>query len=94
MAERRSTDRRAKNQDYLMTDGQVAEMAGVTSSTVRYWRHMGTLPFVKVGKHTRVWLSEFQKVFRKPSPSRAFEKGEDVVKYPSLRTLGGNHGKA
>lgn len=94
MTERRKTDRREDTRDRLLTDNQVAEMAGVSASTVRYWRLMGTLPYVKVGKHTRVWLSEFQKVFRKPSKSGTFEMGLDPVQYPSLRTLGGSHGQA
>ena len=94
MVERRRVDRRYKHQDYLMTDGQVAEMARVSASTVRYWRHAGKLPFVKVGKHTRVWLSEFQKVFRKPSQIGSLEMIGDPVKCSSLRTLGGQYGQA
>lgn len=92
MTERRGSDRRQDGRDRLLTDGQVAAMVGVSTSTVRYWRHVGTLPFVKVGKHTRVWLSEFQKVFRKPSQARSFEKETNPVKYSPLRTLGGSHG--
>jgi hypothetical protein len=92
MTERRGNDRRADKQDRLLTDGQVAGMAGVSASTVRYWRLMGKLPFVKVGKHTRVWLSEFQKVFRKPPQVGSIENSGDPVKYLPLRTLGGQHG--
>ena len=92
MTERRGNDRRGRNQDYLLNDSQVGKLAGVSASTVRYWRHMGTLPFVKVGKHTRVWLSEFQKVFRKPSQIGSLEIMGDPVKCSSLRTLGGKHG--
>jgi excisionase family DNA binding protein len=68
MTERRRNDRRYQHQDYLMTDGQVAEAAGVPTNTVRYWRQVGVLPFVKVGKHPRIWHSEFQKVFKRPLP--------------------------
>ena len=66
MTERRRNDRRFKNQDYLMSDSQVAEMAGVPANTVRYWRQVGIMHFVKVGKHPRVWHSVFLKVFQKP----------------------------
>ena len=68
MTERRSNDRRGQNQDYLMTEGQVAKMANVTVNTVRYWRQLGKLPSVKVGKHPMVWHSVFLKVFQKPLP--------------------------
>ena len=71
MTERRKNDRREQNQDYLMSDGQVAEMAMVPLNTVRYWRQLGVMPFVKVGKHPKVWFSVFQKVFQKPLPSLA-----------------------
>jgi excisionase family DNA binding protein len=66
MTERRKSDRRGQNQDYLMSDDQVANLAGVPVSTVRHWRQVGVLPFVKVGRHPRVWHSIFQKVFQKP----------------------------
>ena len=68
MTERRKNDRREQNQDYLMTEDQVAILAGVSVSTVRHWRQVGVLPFVKVGRHPRVWHSIFQKVFQKPLP--------------------------
>ena len=69
MTERRKVERRA--QDYLMTDGQVAERAKVSDNTVRYWRQTGMLPFVKVGKYPRVWYSVFLEVFKKPIPHLA-----------------------
>jgi len=53
-------------EDRLLTDLQVSELAQVSVNTVRYWRQNGILPFVKVGKHPRVWLSEFNKAFQKP----------------------------
>ena len=66
MTERRKQDRR--EQDYLMTDEQVAHKAKVSTNTVRYWRQIGLLPFVKIGKYPRVWYSVFLKVFGKPLP--------------------------
>jgi len=62
MEERRIYDRR----NYLMTDQDIAERVSVSVNTVRYWRQIGTLPFVRVGRCSRVWYSEFQKLFRKP----------------------------
>ncbi len=55
-----------ENNDRLLSDQQVAELAIVSINTVRYWRQIGKLPFVKVGKHPQVWLSVFNKVFGKP----------------------------
>lgn len=57
-----------------MSDKDIAEWVGVSPNTVRYWRQTGILPFVKVGKYPRVWYSEFQKLFHKPSPARFWEK--------------------
>ena len=68
MTERSGNDRRGKNHDYLMSDSQVGQFAGVPVSTVRHWRQIGVLPFVKVGRHPRVWHSVFQRVFKKPLP--------------------------
>ncbi len=74
MAEdRRRGDRRRGNQDGLLTDEQVARMASVPVRTVRYWRLMGILPSVKVGRHPRIWMSEFQKIFHKPNPKGPWE---------------------
>lgn len=74
MAEdRRKVERRAGNQDGLLTDEQVARMAKVPVRTVRYWRNSGILPFVKVGRHPRIWLSDFQKTFHKPPGKDVFE---------------------
>lgn len=77
MAERRRDDRRKSRADYLMTDEQVAEMAKVPIRTVRYWRNSGMLPFVKFGRHPRIWLSDFQRSFHKPSGYGALEIGAD-----------------
>ena len=64
------TDRRknAERRNYLMSDKDVAEKAGVSPNTVRYWRQTGVLPFEKVGKYPRVWYSVFLQVFKKPNP--------------------------
>ncbi len=68
MTERRRSDRRNMSRDYLMSDSQVAELAKVPTNTVRYWRQTGILPFVKVGRHPRIWHSIFLRVFQKPLP--------------------------
>ena len=65
MMDRRKTGER---RNHLMTDAMVAELASVSVNTVRYWRQKGLLPFVKVGRHPRVWHSVFLKVFQKPLP--------------------------
>jgi len=72
--DRRKPDRRNRNQDQLLSDNQVAVMAGVPVNTVRKWRQVGTLPFVKVGRHPRVWLSEFQKTFHQPVQNGPWEQ--------------------
>jgi hypothetical protein len=53
-------------EDRLLTDLQVSELAQVSINTVRYWRQCGTLHYVKVGKHPRIWLSEFNRIFNNP----------------------------
>jgi len=80
MNERRRSDRRERSNDSLMSDSQVAEMAGVPVNTVRKWRQTGTLPFVKVGRHPRIWLSVFQKVFHKPPANAPLEFIQGSVK--------------
>ena len=71
--DRRKPDRRNRNQDQLLSDEQVALMAGVPVNTVSYWRLAGILPFVKIGRHPRVWLSDFQKTFHQPKINGAWE---------------------
>ena len=56
-----------KVNDFLLTDKEVADLAKVRPNTVKYWRQKGLLPFVKVGKHPRTWLSDFNRVFKKPA---------------------------
>ena len=87
MVERRNADRRNKNQDYLMTDGKIADMAGVSVHTVKYWRLIGTLPFVKVGRHPRIWFSVFKKVFHKPDANGYWELADKNDKIPSARDI-------
>lgn len=82
MSERRKNDRRNKNQDYLMTDAQIANLAGVSIHTVKYWRMVGTLPYVKVGRHPRIWFSVFQKAFHKPDANGPWELTEKFGKIP------------
>ena len=79
MDERRKADRRL--QDRLLSVSQVADMAGVPVGTVRFWRHMGILPSVKVGRHPRVWLSIFYQVFQKPLSNGALKMagGPDTI---------------
>lgn len=75
MEDRRKKDRRT--QDYLLTEAQVADMARVPLNTIRYWRQVGKLPSVKVGKHPMVWYSVFLNVFKKPLPFPPF--GDDKI---------------
>ena len=75
--DRRKPDRRNRNQDQLLSDEQVALMAGVPVNTVCYWRLAGMLPFVKVGRHPRVWLSDFQKTFHQPKVNGPWEALND-----------------
>lgn len=76
MEDRRKGDHREQNLDHLLSDEQVGQLAGVPSLTVKYWRHTGKLPYVKVGKHPRIWYSEFLKVFKKPLPILGGEAGK------------------
>jgi len=71
--ERRSGDRRREGRDRLMSETDAATLVGVSPNTIRYWRQIGTLPFVKVGKHPRVWLSVLLGVFQKPQGSGSFD---------------------
>lgn len=85
--DRRKPDRRNRNQDHLLTDNQVAEMASVSVRTVRYWRLAGVLPSVKVGRHPRIWMSVFQKVFHKPDAEGPWELAKKNDKMPSARGI-------
>ena len=76
MQERRSGDRRVEVRDRLLTEVDIARMAGVSPLTVKYWRQAGVLPFVKVGRHPRVWLSVFLKLFQKPQTQVACDLGD------------------
>ncbi len=70
-----------------MTDEEVALMAKVPVRTVRFWRNSGTLPCVKVGRHPRIWLSDFQRTFHKPPDKGALEIEPDTVKIYSARNI-------
>jgi hypothetical protein len=70
------------SEDRLLTYEEVSEKAKVSIETVKYWRQTGQLRVVKVGKHPRVWLSDFNKAYGKP-----------CIMTP-LETLGGEDGKA
>jgi hypothetical protein len=91
MIERRKCGRRQSDQDCLLTDFKVAELAMVPVNTVRYWRQMGMLPSVKVGRHPRIWLSEFQKVFRKPVSVRPWELITSPDKKHGIKVLSGKN---
>jgi hypothetical protein len=90
MSDRRKGDRRGvnleslrkANQDYLLSDVEVALLAAVPVNTVRKWRQVGMLPFVKVGRHPRVWLSEFQRTFHQPKPNGSWEQIPGSGKMP------------
>ncbi|MBN1106585.1 MAG: helix-turn-helix domain-containing protein [Deltaproteobacteria bacterium] len=92
MDERRRSERR--QHDQLLTDKEVADLAKVPADTVKYWRRTGVLPYVRLGKHPRVWLSVFQKAFQKPVGLSSLEISGSHVEYVPLRALGGQHGKA
>ena len=89
--DRRKPDRRNRNQDHLLTDHQVAEMASVPVRTVRYWRLVGILPSVKVGRHPRIWMSVFQKVFHKPDTNGPWELTARSDKIKTARDIRRQH---
>lgn len=78
MGERRN---KGERRNHLMSDKDVAEKAGVSVNTVRYWRQKGLLPFVKVGKYPKVWYSAFCTVFRKPDKINASATGAGEAFY-------------
>jgi len=48
----------------LLTEGEVAELLGVSCRTVRRWRDRGLLPFVKIAGTVRIRLSDLDRVSR------------------------------
>ena len=75
--DRRNSDRRKEGRDRLLSEAEVARLAGVSPLTVKYWRQVGLLPYVKVGRHPRVWLSVFQGIYQKPQTGLVYNlKGE------------------
>ena len=87
MDERRKIERRKNGGDYLLTDQQVALMAAVSVNTVCYWRLAGILPSVKVGRHPRVWLTDFQRTFHQPKPNGPWEPLDDGAKIHSASDI-------
>jgi len=87
MGDRRTGDRRNKQHDQLLTDQQVALMAAVPVNTVSYWRLAGILPFVKVGRHPRIWLSDFQRTFHQPRPNGSWEPVNESAKMRSASDI-------
>ena len=85
--DRRKSERRKRFQDDLMTDFEVAQMAKVPVRTVRYWRNSGLLPFVKVGRHPRIWFSDFQRTFHKPPAYEAMEPSKNADKIDPARNI-------
>ncbi len=85
--DRRKPDRRNRNQDQLLSDEQVALMAAVPVNTVSYWRLAGMLPFVKLGRHPRVWLSDFQKAFHQPNLNGPWEPLNENDKMPPASNI-------
>jgi excisionase family DNA binding protein len=69
----RNIESNKRDEDFLMTDLEVAELAKVSVNTIRYWRQTGIMPFVKVGRHPRIWSSTFERVFQKPGLSGLVE---------------------
>lgn len=63
-------------EDRLLTDEQVAELAQIPVSSVRYFRATGKLPFLKIGRHPRVRLSVFWKVFGESGTMQVIEDGQ------------------
>jgi hypothetical protein len=87
MGDRRRGERRLDGPDSLLTDLQVAKMASVPVRTVRYWRLAGILPSVKVGRHPRIWMSMFQKVFHQPTANGPWELVSGSDKIQNVRDI-------
>ena len=77
-------DRRHESRDFMMTDGEVARLVKVSPNTVRYWRQTGLIPFVKVGRHPRVWWSAFQAVFHNPSSGGTWSQTTTLIRWRKL----------
>ena len=46
---------RRKNK--LLTEQEAAEIARTNKNTIKYWRQLGKLAFVKFGRHPLIWES-------------------------------------
>ena len=67
--------------DILLTDQDIARMAKIPVASVRWLRRMGKIPYVKVGRHPRIWLSDFYRTYKKP----------DVKIVPAAGDIYGGH---
>jgi hypothetical protein len=66
MTERRKNDRRGQNQDYLMSDDQVAQFAGVSVRTVHHLETDRAIAICKDGAASQDMAFSFFKSFPKP----------------------------
>jgi excisionase family DNA binding protein len=53
----------------LLTEGEVAEIFGVTSRTVRQWAHRGLLTPLRMGGVTRYRAAEMSALIERPTPA-------------------------
>ena len=63
-------------QDELLTPKQGAESAQVHEYTVRRWLYRGELPFVKIGRATRIRRSDLEKFITPGQPAAEKAKGQ------------------
>jgi hypothetical protein len=68
-----------QNDDELLTEQLVADMAKVSFSTIKYWEQIGKIPYVKVGMHRMIWRSSFDLVFKKPVKIKDVGDGHEGV---------------
>jgi len=55
----------AQTPDELLTRQQVADMLGVTLTTLFHWNNKGILPTIKIGAKVRYRRSDIEKALRK-----------------------------
>ncbi len=60
----------------LLTELEAAEIARVGKATIRYWRQIGKLPFIKPGRHPLIIQSELLKFLLKPESARISAAGD------------------
>ena len=44
----------------FLSDTQIAELLGVPAATVGWWRRVGKLPYLRVGRYPRVRAADFE----------------------------------